>query len=1517
MYKDLLFKCDIGEKQEITIGSGVKDHIYIKSFLPSQIKLKFKKGLLYPKAKKIYDFQESVLPSDVRASVLSKSNEIYVCWGNYDGVSSQTFKLPYRGIVKVGRSNDNNIIIEDLVISSHHLILRCEDGVIHVEDGYNGHSSTNGTYLNGKKITKAVFKSGDFLDLMHIRIILKNSELYFENATSLYFRPAESAEASSKSNDRKQLKFRRSPRTREQFPHNEIILAKPPTKGSRFEKRRGLFTSLLSSGAMIGASVAMGVASPALLAARAASLVSPVASMAIGHGSNKQGQKKYEEYLRMRQEKYGSYIEAQKALINQVADKQREIIQKENPAPADCVQVVQELKRTLWERSPQDPDYLDVRIGMGYEKICVNVKTPMDIGGFQMEEDETELLAKEIVEETRIVDRVPARVHLLKYSTIGIIGQRQKVVSLLRNMLVSISTAHFYEDVKIVGIFDPEEKELWEPLRWLPHVWDENHQSRFLAFNASDAAVVSDMFHDLLRSRLDMADEYQRNSMPYPHYIFILGSQRFTEHASMMQELLKNHPSLGATTIFSYDLHCVPAENQITYLPHQCQFIIDTDDVYGCCAYDKTETNNKFMFELDQEPASEAFDSFCRTMSAIQVEGNSKRRQLPSGITFLQGIGVSNVQELDAWKRWNQNHTLGKLTTPVAVTTDGKSFALDIGNENEPPVVLVAGMAGSGKSEFLATWLLSLSLCYHPYEISFVVIDFKGGALANSLQGLPHMVGKITDLKNDIQRTITSLMFEIKRREMIFEKEHIQKLSEYVKGYQTGKYSEPLPYLLIVCDEFAELKQQQPDIAKGLDSVARKGRSVGIRLICAMQNPMGVVNDELRANSCCQICLKVQNVAASKDMILRPDAARLTQNGRAYVRVGADVVFEQVQSYWSGAPYLGENHAASAGNQVRIVEMNGQRIKTVYEEKTRFRSDMTELQAVSKYLSLIAREHNVRKMPCPWLPELPRKLVLKDLQIEGGFDSLGWKQELPWLQIPIGIFDYPETQRQGVQFLNFESEGHYGIYGASRTGKTTLLKTILMGLGTWYTPEDINIYILDLGSWGLKAFETMPHVGGVALGNEEEKFGKLASMFKQLFAERKKKFSQYGINSLKAYRETVSNDMPAVILAIDNIVPIFELYPAYEALLLQIAREGSSYGIYMIFTANSQAGIRYQLLQNIRGAIAFEMNDKSDYSSIVGKVETPAVITGCKGRAFFKNSANPLVFQAALYSDGASELERITNLKITLQQMQNSWGGAVVNQIKSMPDVVHVEDVLAHYDCRNQIPIGLLDPDAEPAYLDLSASCCGVLSGTMGGGKSSMLCKIAEIVKQSKWKQKIYVVDSIRKSLNQLENVADGYVTDDNNNSMNQILTEIVQMLFDRQTTQKQEQSEKGTEFDAAAFEEGFTQICLLVDDIQDFVDRADDKNHKLLRIICKNGHGLGLICIGAGRVADMSKLSSLEPLTITMLASQQALVVSGSASAHFYLKNDLGYEAKSAELDSSHGLLYHNGACKKVKLIQ
>ncbi len=1506
LHQDNLFHTTLEMGQEITFGSHKKDDVRVEDFSPEQISIKWKPNGIAVKAQKAYGFEKESLPLD-SIIMLHSASKTALYFSSMTSQSPQTITLPYHCILKFGRSADNDVTIKLPFVSASHFTLKNEGGIVRIED--NG--STNGLFVNGKKVTIARLRSGDIISILSVQIQLLNGELHFYNVGNMLSIHLKSEDLSGSGQMEivgGMIRYHRSPRMQSRLPDKDIILAPAPTKGQRYTPSRGMFSSIAGSGAMFAASMLTTAASPALLAARAASMVSPITSIASSKSSNKSGKKKAEQYEQMRREKYSAYIADQKAHIESVAKVQRDILNSENPTPKECVDILFGMRRNLWERMPADRDFLDIRIGMGYEDLCVHVKCRTDANGFQMENDETRELSAQIIEETRIVDNVPTRLRLLQNTTVGLIGDRQKALALTRNLVMELTTTHCFEDVRIVGIFDESERSFWEPLKWLPHVWDENRQFRFLAFNKEDAHNLCEVMNDTLKARkAELSDRsYRSGVIPRPYYIFLLGSKDLVEKEELIGNLLTNNPEMGVSTLFLF--------NDMYLLPHDCKYIIDLNN--GPCAYDRNEANRRVYFTADPPTDDVQFDGFARRMSAVELVGFAKQMGLPNGITFLEGFGAKTVEQLHVIEQWKMAKPSKSLAAPVGVLGGNKTLSLDIHEKKHGPHGLVAGTIGSGKSEFLLTYILSMCLTYSPNDVNFVVIDYKGGGMARQVEHLPHVVGTLTNLNANIERALVSLRCEINRREQIFNTCGLTgkvEIYQYQEAYQAGKVSKPLPHLVIVVDEFRELKKEKSEYMTELVSIALLGRALGMHLILATQKPGGVVDDQIQSNSRFRVCLKVQDVNDSREMIKRPDAAKLTQAGRAYIRVGEDEYFDLFQSYWSGAPYFGATaEQEDVGNQVRIVDTIGRRIKTIADEKTRFKSDLDELTAITRYICSAAKEAGIEPLPGPWLPELPERLTLRELAVPGGFDGSEWRKSPKWLTVPIGLFDCPKAQAQGVQWLDLAADGHTGIYGAPGTGKTSLLKEIVLALGIYYTPQDINLYILDCGGWSMSVFAGMPHVGSVALDQEEEKFLKFEKLILDEFDRRKKMFLKNAVSSLSAYRESVSADMPAIIIAIDNIVAVFDLYPDLENLFVTIAGQGATYGIYLIYTANSTTGVRYKVLQNIRSAIAFELTDKGDYAMLVGRPESglPKTI----GRAYFKGNP-PMEFQAALYSDGGSDRDMTQNLKALLSSMNGAWHGDRPQPIPVMPETVTAGQLADEYTVRDNIPFGICYDDIRPALLDLSERYCMLLSGPMKSGKSRMLSDTVSMILSRFPQTKCFIFDSGSGALSGLRETAHRYATVQDEETVALMLAELVEHLNQRKKAQNGARQVAGDAFDENIFIADYEMLCIVVDDLKEFVDAVTDESKNSMERICRLAQGLGVIVLTAGRMADMEKYNEIESLTRAIVGNQNGLATGGTPSQLAFFQNNLKYADKEQEAGEGNGWLFTGGKCRKVKL--
>lgn len=254
---------------------------------------------------------------------------------------------------------------------------------------------------------------------------------------------------------------------------------------------------------------------------------------------------------------------------------------------------------------------------------------------------------------------------------------------------------------------------------------------------------------------------------------------------------------------------------------------------------------------------------------------------------------------------------------------------------------MVAGTTGSGKSEILQTYILSMATLFHPYDVGFVIIDFKGGGMVNQFKNLPHLIGAITNIDGrEINRSLSSIKAELRKRQELFAKYNVNHIDAYIKLFKKGQTDIPLPHLILIVDEFAELKMDQPEFMKELISAARIGRSLGVHLILATQKPSGVVDAQIWSNSKFKLCLKVQNKDDSNEVLKTPVAAEIKEPGRAYLQVGNNEIFELFQSAYSGASASFDESAQQKSFTIYSLDLAGKHtpVYTKSVEKKRRRT---------------------------------------------------------------------------------------------------------------------------------------------------------------------------------------------------------------------------------------------------------------------------------------------------------------------------------------------------------------------------------------------------------------------------------------------------------------------------------------------------------------------------------------------------------------------------------------------------
>lgn len=287
------------------------------------------------------------------------------------------------------------------------------------------------------------------------------------------------------------------------------------------------------------------------------------------------------------------------------------------------------------------------------------------------------------------------------------------------------------------------------------------------------------------------------------------------------------------------------------------------------------------------------------------------------------------------------------------------------------PHALVAGTTGSGKSEFLRTWICALARESLPSEVTFMLIDYKGGAAFRDCAELPHVVGMLTDLDPTLAtRVLISLRAEIRWREERLAAANAKDLQELER---LG--TSPFPSLVIVVDEFATLARDIPEFIDGILDIAQRGRSLGIHLILATQRPSGVVTDAIRANTNIRVCLRVPDDDDARDVVGSVDPARISGRhpGRGYLRIGhlPPVLFQS--AYVSGAAVdLGRRRL----RVIRAITPATTFDTAVSATSTSGTTSIKVLVRETKDRSAAAREGPPRR---PWMDSLPERIPLMEL----------------------------------------------------------------------------------------------------------------------------------------------------------------------------------------------------------------------------------------------------------------------------------------------------------------------------------------------------------------------------------------------------------------------------------------------------------------------------------------------------------------------------------------------------------
>ncbi|WP_413757656.1 FtsK/SpoIIIE domain-containing protein [Streptomyces sp. MMBL 11-3] len=998
-------------------------------------------------------------------------------------------------------------------------------------------------------------------------------------------------------------------------------------------------------------------------------LLSPVILFGNYFMDKKHGRKSHAKQVKeYKEHKERIEKDAQDALVDERLDRRRAV-----PDPATVLSMGTGPRTRLWERRRTDADHLLLRVGSG--------QLPSEVVLDDPEQDDHKR------EVTWKIEDAPVAVPLRERGVVGIAGPGDSAQAIGRWIVAQSAVLHSPLDVQFYVLTENSAQRTWDWVRWLPHSRPSGAQDANVLIG-TDAETVGARIGELtqlLDARQKAAKENGRQtSFTDPDIVVVWDGSRRLRSMPGVVRLLREGPAVSMYAI------CLDAEER--FLPGECQAVVVAEPKprptpsghpapgttsaatpapptglgyqagtngfpsfhawHTAEADDRQEGQEKpleLRLRVEQTGTARVRDvrpdfvssAWCarlsRALSPLRdISGETEDSALPASSRLLDVLQLEPPTSDAVAARWRMG---GQSTMAVVGESYDGPFGIDI--RRDGPHGLIAGTTGSGKSELLQTIVAALAVANTPENMTFVLVDYKGGAAFKDCVNLPHTVGMVTDLDAHlVERALESLGAELHRREHILAAADAKDIEDYQDLVRRDPSHRPLPRLLIVIDEFASMVRDLPDFVTGLVNIAQRGRSLGIHLLLATQRPSGVVSPEIRANTNLRIALRVTDGGESSDVIDSPEAGHISKNtpGRAYVRLGHASLVPFQSGRVGGrrpgaadprvlAPWAGPLDWADLGRAALVKP----------KVESREEEEITDLKVLVDAVRQANTSLGIPSQHSPWLPALSETLLLDEIEVGTAVPDAALASapgKLP--PAPYGVEDLPADQARRPVVVDFSSFGHLIVGGAPRSGRSQILRTMAGSIARTHSSADVHLYGIDCGNGALNALTRLPHCGAVVARNQTERAVRLVTRLKGELTRRQDLLSDKGFADIGEQRASVAEEerLPHVVVLLDRWegwLPTLGEYNHGELTdeLQTMMREGASVGIHLVVTGDRQVllGRMASLTEEKYG---LRLADRSDFTMLgINARKVPEEIPPGRG---FKNESG-IETQFALLSD--------------------------------------------------------------------------------------------------------------------------------------------------------------------------------------------------------------------------------------------------------------------------------------------
>ncbi|WP_054815785.1 type VII secretion protein EccCa [Nocardia arizonensis] len=1060
---------------------------------------------------------------------------------------------------------------------------------------------------------------------------------------------------------------------------------------------------------------------------------------------------------------YFRYLDQVRKDVRGTGAKQLETLIWSHPEPADLPALIG--TRRMWERRPSDPDFGNVRVGVGSHRLATKLARP-ETGPLEDLEPVSTVALRRFVRTHSVVHELPTAVSLRAFPAINIGGDIDQARELVCAMLMELTTFHGPDNLAVALVCaDPDAH--WGWTKWLPHV-----QHAGLRDGMGPSRMIYTSLGELesaLSAELLERGRFMRNPQPTQgrvHLVVVIDDGYISGNERLISE-----SGLDSVTVLD-----LTAPEQGLAARRGLQLVIGDGAVSA-----RSAAGVERFATADTVGLPEA-EAFARKLARYRLATAAQIVSLGDGAATDPGLmallRIPDAAQIDPARVWRPRTARERLRVPIGITPDGTPVEIDIKESAENgmgPHGLCIGATGSGKSEFLRTLVLSMVTTHSPDALNLVLVDFKGGATFLGLDSLPHVAAVITNLEEElslVDRMKDALAGEMNRRqELLRSAGNYANVTDYEKARAAGVPLDPLPALFIVVDEFSELLSQKPDFAELFVMIGRLGRSLHVHLLLASQRLEENKLRGLESHLSYRIGLRTFSANESRAVLGITDAYHLPSvPGSGYLKSDASEPLRFNASYVSG-PYVapagsvtGDDNEPVRGQRPVVFTAAPVEIdETAPEEQTEDTparrlpelpppppsGPVAEEGIPDSLLDVVVKRLTGHGRPAHevWLPPLDESPSADMLLPDPDWTSPVNRHGQLWM--PIGVVDKPYEQRRDVLTISLAgAQGNVAVVGGPQSGKSTTLRTIIMAAAATHTPDQVQFYCLDFGGGSMAGLSGVPHVGSVAGRLDGDRVRRTVAELTTLMRQREERFAELGIESMAEFRRRkfaaqearrINGTAPEpgdplaadlfgdVFLVVDGWGVIREEFDMLEGLVNAIATQGLSYGIHLIIAASRWAEIRPVVKDQIGTRLELRLGDPGD--SEMGRRTAHQVPVGRPGRGLTPDQLHMLIALPRLDSDSdpSTLAEGVARAKEGLIALH---GDRRAPEVRMLPLRFPREQVLAAAReqgielSRTRVVVGLGESELQPLILDFGAEPHLMAFADVESGKTTLLRNI-------------------------------------------------------------------------------------------------------------------------------------------------------------------------------------------------